>query len=182
LTKPHATGPRTLPGKTGSVGKLGCALLIGMLLSLTLRVSASGSGTGEPPEQPTRGQPIDQTSVPLSNFSAAGLESGEVQGFLRTLKDAVARDDAQAIASMVAYPITVKLEGAPVTVKTPQEFVANYTHIVSEPVKQAVEQAQLDRLFVNYQGVRLGRGEIWFGGVYNKEGKPYQVKILAINN
>jgi hypothetical protein len=182
MIKPHARGPRTSPAKTGSVGKLGYALLIGMLLSLTLLVSASGPGTGEAPMQPTRGQAIGQTSAPLSNFSAAGLESGEVQVFLRTLKDAVARDDAQAIASMVSYPITVRVDGAPVTVKTPKAFVANYTHIVRESVKQAVVQAQQDRLFVNYQGVRLGRGEIWFGGVYNKGGKTYQVKILAINN
>ena len=182
MTKLHANGPRTSPAKWSNLVKGGCALLIGMFLGLTLLVSAGGCGSEATPTQPTRGRPIEQTSVPLSNFSAAGLESDEAQVFLQALKDAVARDDAQAIASMVSYPITVRLDSAPVTVKTPQEFVANYTHILSEPVKHAVEQAQLDRLFVNYQGVRLGRGEMWFGGVYNKDGESYQVKILAINN
>jgi hypothetical protein len=184
LAKLHAKCTSTSSAQTAGLARIGCVLTIGVLLGLTLLISACGPGTetGEAPVQPTRDERKDQPPLPLSNFSAAGLKSGEVEVFLQTLKDAVARGDARVIASMVAYPITVSIDGEPVSVKTPEAFVANYPDIMSEPIKQAVEKAQSDRLFVNYRGVRLGRGEVWFGGVYKDDQEAYQVKILAINN
>jgi hypothetical protein len=181
---PHARYALTSPENSGFLTRVGRTLLVGLLLSLTLLVSACGPGTetGEKPVQPTLDEPKDQPSTPRSNFSAAGLKTEEVQVFLQILKGAVTRGDAQAIASMVAYPITLNLNEETVTIKSPEAFVANYPGIIREPVKQAIQQAEMDRLFVNYQGVRLGQGELWFGGVYKDDQETYQVKILAINN
>ncbi len=118
------------------------------------------------------------------DFSVAGLEKEEVGAFFRTLKEAAARDDRRKVASLVAYPLTVQLQGQPVTLKDAADFVARYPALMNAYVREAVAAAEMERLFVNWQGVRIGRGAIWFGGVSlddQAEEHNYAIKIVAIN-
>jgi len=156
-----------------------------LLLGLALLVSACGGRTADAPaETAVTGAKSSVTapSTPPLDFSAAGLKAEKVRGFLQALKSAVAQDARAEVASLVSYPITVRLDGQPISLDTPDQFVDHYSAIMSDRVTKAVEQAELDNLFVNYQGVRLGRGEVWCAGVYEEGQETYRIKIVAINN
>jgi hypothetical protein len=42
-------------------------------------------------------------------------------------------------------------------------FIANYDRIFTMNVKSTLQHQKIEKLFVNYQGVRVGEGEVWFG-------------------
>ncbi len=159
------------------------------VLPLCLALVLWGCETPEPAERPAEAPDTMAADYALEpppdapNFTVAGLEEAEVSAFFETLKQAVARDDRRKVASLVAYPITVQLDGQPTTLKDTAEFVARYPDLLNEHVKAAVQAAEVNRLFVNWQGVRVGRGEIWFGGVYegDEAQQTYGIKIVAIN-
>jgi hypothetical protein len=115
------------------------------------------------------------------DFSAAGLEVPEVESFLSALQRAVRADDKHQVAGLVAYPLNVTLAGQRTVIADTDQFEARYTAIVTPAVKTAIETSSVDTLFANSQGVRIGRGEVWFGGVYPKGSNRYVLKILAIN-
>jgi hypothetical protein len=116
-----------------------------------------------------------------ADYSAAGLETGEVRSFLATLQQAVRNDDRQAVASLVSYPIKVRIDGTPTTLPDPAAFIAQYPEVMTEPVRAAVEVAEPAALFANSDGVMIGRGELWFGGVYEDGAETYDIRIVGIN-
>ena len=56
--------------------------------------------------------------------------------------------------------------------------IADYNAAINLRVKQAVAGQNVENLFVNYQGVMIGDGEIWF----NQPSRSKLIKIIAINN
>ncbi len=119
-----------------------------------------------------------------SRLSQAGIDSPDaVRAFLDRLKQLAASDDRQAIASLVRYPFHL-YDAGKVTATYPDAaaFLKDYDQIVTKPVLQAIGQAHYADLFVNYQGVMLGNGQVWFDG-YGKnrdtDGSP--ILIGAIN-
>jgi hypothetical protein len=123
-----------------------------------------------------------------NDFFYAGLEEPPVAEFLRVLKEAVARNDRPKVASLVQYPTTVTLngQGESVSINSADEFVAKYDAIMNERVLSALKEADVSNLFANWQGVSIGRGEIWFGGLCANgklEGcSEFVMKITKINN
>ncbi len=115
------------------------------------------------------------------DFSSAGLQTPEVIQFLATLQQAVGRDDRPAVAALVAYPITVRIDGAATILADPPAFIERYPQVITERVRAAIEAAEPATLFTNWQGVRIGRGELWFAGVYEDGAETYDVLIIAIN-
>lgn len=118
------------------------------------------------------------------DFSVAGLSVVEVESFLDSLKAAVADDDASAVASMVRYPITVQLDGRGTMIDAAADFVSRYSDIMNESVRSAVLAQEVLELFVNWQGVRIGQGEVWLSAVYEdpRDDEAYVLKVIAINN
>ena len=118
------------------------------------------------------------------DFSVAGLSDGEVESFLDSLKAAVEIDDRRAVASMVRYPIRVQLDSRATMIASAADFVSRYPDIVNGNVKGAVLAQESAELFVNWQGVMVGRGEVWFSAVYEdpRVDEKYHLKIIAINN
>jgi hypothetical protein len=144
------------------------------------------SARGPSPAVETTDRPspaVETTDAPSepADFSAAGLETAEVSSFLATLQQAVRNDDRQALASLVSYPITVRIDGAPTTLADPAAFSARYPEVMTEPVRAAIEAAEPATLFANSDGVMIGRGELWFGGVYEDGAKTYDIRIVGIN-
>jgi hypothetical protein len=77
------------------------------------------------------------------------------------------------------YPIVITVDGPPseLVIHDPEEFVRSYDKIVTPPVTTAIRNATVRSLsvnrdgvtigsdvhhFVNYQGIALGRGTVWF--------------------
>ena len=155
-----------------------------LLLSPALVVSACLARAAEVPAETAMTRVASSGNAPssLPDFSVAGLTANEVRIFLQALQSAVGRNDTTQVAALVAYPITVRIGGQPTKLFTPTEFMDHYADIMSEHVKRVVEHARLDTLFTNYEGIRLGRGELWFAGVYEEGQETYRVRIIAINN
>lgn len=98
--------------------------------------------------------------------------------FFETLQKAVAADDRPAVARLVDYPFQARIGGKAVKVRDAAHFVADYDRIVTPKVKRAIADQTYATLFVNWQGVMIGDGEVWFSGV----GSNPVVKITAIND
>ncbi|WP_338616135.1 hypothetical protein [Pigmentiphaga sp. CHJ604] len=105
-------------------------------------------------------------------------EHAPYRGFFDKLKQAVATADKAAVAAMVDYPFRTRVEGKAVTIRDAGHFITDYDSIVTPKVKDAVSRQAYPELFANWQGISIGSGEIWFGGV----GKRNDVKITAINH
>ncbi|MEK7948390.1 hypothetical protein WKR98_26870 [Pigmentiphaga sp. YJ18] len=105
-------------------------------------------------------------------------EHASYRGFFDKLKQAVAAGDKAAVAAMADYPFRTRVEGKAVTIRDAGHFIADYDRIITPKVKDAVSRQTYSELFANWQGISVGSGEIWFGGV----GKRNDVKITAINH
>lgn len=106
-------------------------------------------------------------TVPTA-WSTATISSAEnFKIFLLNFKEMVRNDEVGKIADLIRFPIK--------NLENRQEFKDNYTRIFSEPMKAAVRNQRLDRIFRNSGGASIGDGEIWFHQV----GEGY--KIVTIN-
>lgn len=82
-----------------------------------------------------------------------------------TLQDAAANGDAQVIAALVAYPITVRIDGAEWTIADEEGFVADADAILVPAITDAIAGASWGTLFVNAEGLMIGDGEVWITGI-----------------
>jgi hypothetical protein len=123
----------------------------------------------------------------VNDFSVAGVERRDVSRFLDELKRAVAEGDRRKVAELVKYPTTVTLDGRgkPVVITSADEFMLKYDEIMNARVTAAVLVAEVENLFANWQGVAIGRGEIWFNAICEtgeRLCKEYVMRITKINN
>jgi hypothetical protein len=65
---------------------------------------------------------------------------------------------------------------------TREEFEAHYPEIVTDNVAKAVQNQFYEDLSVNYKGVMIGSGELWFSATKGPSGKFDQYRVIAINN
>lgn len=111
-------------------------------------------------------------------------DPAKFQTFFASLKQAVEKRDAAAVAAMVSYPITVNPRTkATITIRTPQSFIARYDKIITPHIGEVITKQKYENLFVNYQGAMLGSGEIWIAGICkDKACKQSEIKIRTIQN
>jgi len=121
-----------------------------------------------------------QTVTPQSNkYEVAGIDDPRaVADFLRSLQQAVAKNERAKVAAMVNYPVSMIIRGRKLKLRNQADFLRRYDVAINHKVKQAIADQKPDDLFVNYQGVMIGDGEIWFGHPYQSK----QIKVIAINN
>jgi hypothetical protein len=102
--------------------------------------------------------------TPTTQFSPAGIDDPKlVDDFLADLQQAVAADDADKVASLGRYPVTVVIDKKRRKVKTKDELKKLYPQIFTPCLKRLVAAARTDDLFANYQGVMFSGGAMWFG-------------------
>jgi hypothetical protein len=102
--------------------------------------------------------------------------------FLGALKSAVAAKDWPAISLLLQYPISIKLGGHRVRIKTAAEFIGHIDAIFTPKVISAVEAQSYDTVFANANGVMIGDGEVWFSGICkDAQCKVSSIMISAIN-
>jgi len=124
-----------------------------------------------------------ESKVDESIQTIAGLDIQQARAFFGKVKRAVDQGDRKAIARWVAYPTQVDLKGAKnVTIRTRAEFESHFDEIMNTKVVDAVRKQTYEGLFVNYQGVMFGNGEIWFSAIKGPGGKFDQYRIIKINN
>ena len=114
-----------------------------------------------------------------NKYEVAGIDdAAAVEKFFHNLQEAVARSDRVGVASVVSYPITVMIAGRKVKLRNRADFLRRYNLAINQRVKHAIADQRAEDLFVNYQGVMIGDGEIWLNQLYRSK----LIKIIAINN
>jgi hypothetical protein len=128
------------------------------------------------------GEPGTESSQTLEHrLRDISLAPDEARKFLGLIKELISLKDRQKLALLVDYPINVNLHGKTVQIKSRKDFIRNYNEIITPRVRKSALKQNFEDLFVNWQGVMIGSGEIWFGAVIQKGGQTV-LKIIAINN
>ena len=106
------------------------------------------------------------------------------KSFLNSLKQAVQKHDAPAVAAMVSYPITVNPRtNTAMRIHTPEAFVVSYDKIITPHIAEVISKQKYEALFVNYQGAMFGPGEVWVAGICKDKGcKQTDIRIKTIQN
>ncbi len=115
-------------------------------------------------------------------LDSAGLDPKLARGFLTQLKQALASGNKQAVSKLIAYPISVSLQGKKRKITSREEFEAHYAEIVTENVAKAVQNQSYEHLSANSKGVMIGSGELWFSATKGQSGKFDQYRVIGINN
>ncbi|MBP3965672.1 hypothetical protein [Paenibacillus lignilyticus] len=121
-----------------------------------------------------------QIKAGTNPFEVAGIE--DPQAFFdvfNAVKTAIAEGDKVTVANHILYPLRVNGTSGSLLIKTRRDFVDRYDAIIDKSIKQAIAEQSADQVFVNYQGVMVGNGDIWFGGSADK---PQVIGIIAINH
>ena len=123
--------------------------------------------------------PASVTAGQTGKYSVAGIDDDAAVGrFLHDLQEAVSKNDRARVASMIAYPIKVRVGRHRAVVRNRSDLLKKYDLVFTQKVKEALKKQQTADLFVNWQGVMIGDGEIWF----NQAVGGKLLKITAINN
>ena len=114
-----------------------------------------------------------------------GRPASEVIAFLLEIQDSLRTDDKEKLASLVYYPITIsRFEGENnKEIQNAEEFIANYEKIVTPEWKDIILAQEPARLFTNWQGVRVSRGELWFTAICTDSScQDSKLYIVTINH
>ncbi|MBY2964693.1 hypothetical protein HF251_18675 [Rhizobium leguminosarum] len=111
---------------------------------------------------------------------------GGAAGFdrpLRQLVKAMRSGEAQTIAGLAEYPLTVKANGESYDVESAEDFIDNFDDLVTPETRRAVGRQQYEDLFVNSDGVMLAGGAVWMGAICEDNAcEASHWAIIAINN
>lgn len=125
------------------------------------------------------GAPGRVLAQPPNRYAVAGIDNAAAaERFLRGLQRAVARNERGKVAGMVDYPLRVTIDGRKRTLNRRADLLRRYDLVFNRKVRQSLARQKAGDLFVNWRGVMIGSGEIWFGP--RPEGKT--LRIIAINN
>ena len=95
----------------------------------------------------------------------------------------MAANDRNKVADSILYPLRVngwidEVSGKGAKQFNRQEVMGNYDEIFSDQVKEAFARQKTADLFVNWQGVMVGKGEAWLSV---SEKAPLRYGIIAVN-
>lgn len=144
------------------------------ILVLALMIAACGSR--QPPAETNATDAVQGTATQSPTVDPAEVEIDQsidrilgnhaaYRDLFDRLQQAVARDDADAVAALVSYPIEVSIDGETRTLADVEAFVRQYREIIDDEIRSAIESQRYADVLVNWQGVMLGDGQVWLNGV-----------------
>lgn len=118
----------------------------------------------------------------LPDFSAVGdgktkVDSLKACEYFCRFKNAVLSGQKTVVSHMVKYPLRPVIDKNTVLIKTEKEFIQHYDSIINSWVKKALMDQEVLKLWASWQGVIVGKGEVWI----NKD-KDGELKVVAILN
>lgn len=158
----------------------------------TRSVAATPTATFHPTRIFTRTPRLAPTNAPTQSIEEIlepeaqelfGVPAKPLVEFFLKIQSRVHAGDSAQLAEMIFYPIPVYPSArGKVVVRSRSEFIALYPQFATEKWKEAVLAQEPEGLFMNYQGIMIGSGEIWFSPVC-EGGNPCRTKyyIIAIN-
>ena len=100
------------------------------------------------------------------------------KGYVRSFRDYEAD-----VAAFVRYPIVVRIDGHKRTIGSSAAFIKAYDQIMTPDIVAAVKGQKYEDLFVNYQGVMFGDGEVWINGIcLDRQCKHTVPKVVTIQH
>ncbi|MGH4050309.1 MAG: hypothetical protein ACREVX_03000 [Clostridium sp.] len=107
----------------------------------------------------------------------------DVENFAGEIQNYIVYDNKEQLAAKIKYPINVKIDGKLIKVEDKDYFIENYDKIINPSYKSAISSSFTKYMFVNYQGIMLGKNEynVWINEITPTGGKP-ELMITAINN
>lgn len=107
-----------------------------------------------------------------------------IEDFMKKIKTAALVKDKEWLSNHIGYPLNVKLnKNQRFTISNKKEFLAVFEQVFNDSFNAQLQEYSTCNMFNNYQGVMLGRGEIWIRNkiqLSDSDGKTYE--IVAINN
>lgn len=126
------------------------------------------------------GDESNDTLKDPSRYNAAGIDDAdEFDETFELLQTALADNDRDTFADYIAYPIKVTIDGNRTEIKNKEEFLQYFDEIMNENVKNAFLNQKIEEVFVNYQGIMVGDGQIWLNQL---DKTKHKFSIYAINN
>jgi hypothetical protein len=102
--------------------------------------------------------------TPTNPYEVAGItDPMKFNEIFRNVQDLAGKDDKQGLAEYVLYPLLLNKDGKNEKIVDQKAFITNYDRIFTKHVKAALQNQKKEKLFVNYKGVMVAEGEIWFG-------------------
>ncbi len=130
--------------------------------------AAAKTSTAQQSTTTTTATPAKQADNP---YEVAGISSAkDFHQFFFKFQQAVQHNKKATVASMVNYPLHVNSNGKTHTIKNKATFIAKYDSIMTPEIKRTLAYAIEEDLFVNWQGVMVGSGELWFNQSNDKIG------------
>ena len=124
--------------------------------------------------------PDDHAAVNAAIDSALGNHA-KYESLIASFQAAVATKNAAAVAALVAYPFTARIDGKAVKIADAAAFVARYDAIVTPGIAEVIARQKYADLFVNYKGVMFGNGEAWINGICNDTAcADAEARVVAI--
>lgn len=120
---------------------------------------------------------ITLSDLAQNRYSVAGIDPDKFKKMFDTVKKLTKEDHRVELSEYIIYPLRVNKEKDELLIKSKKEFIYKYDDIFTDNVKQALIDQDLKDVFINYQGVMVGNGEVRFGS--NQKGDKYG--IIAIN-
>jgi hypothetical protein len=112
--------------------------------------------------------------------------------FFHSFQSALQKDDRQAIASLVTYPVLTSLHHKRIRITKRTQLLAHFDDIFDEGVRCSILNATEKDVWGNWQGFTVGGGPVWFDGIIPPNERPhteapdywtkYPFKIKTINN
>lgn len=96
---------------------------------------------------------------------------------------AVIDGDKAGFAAWVSYPIGVTADGEEMKLSDAAQFEEHYDNILTDEIKDAITAQKWQDVFVNYQGIMYGNGQVWLTGIC-KDDKcgAFDVRIVTIQS
>ena len=130
---------------------------------------------------PLNNKKIQEKMKIKNRYELIGITNAkEFEKSFNTIKYLVKNNEKSKVANYVSYPLNVNREDKKIKIQSKEDFIKNYNSIITENVKKALLDQDVAKTFVNYQGVMVGSGEIWFTHVKNKA-MIYAINIFATN-
>lgn len=102
---------------------------------------------------------------------------------IKAFQQAVVSRNKADVAAFVRYPIVVRINGHKRTISSSAAFLKAYDQIMTPDIVAAVKGQKYEDLFVNYQGVMFGDGEVWINGIcLDRQCKHTVPKVVTIQH
>ena len=124
---------------------------------------------------------VDDPSAVNQAIDEALGDHVRYEAVIRQLQQAVAANDAAAVAALVDYPFAIVRDGQPLKIADAEAFVRDHDRIMTPPIAEAIKRQKYSELMVNYNGVKFGSGEAWVNGICKDDAcKDVDVRVVAL--